>query len=105
MHGACCGGVQRSPGTARSCGYCTLSYVWIPRGHTGGTRQVSGPEIVAYMLVMLAAVVRVMLPLAVPMWLPAALVIAGTAWAAAFGIYLLVSSPWLIKTRLDGKDG
>jgi uncharacterized protein involved in response to NO len=75
------------------------------RGHTGRPLQVSRPEIVAYVLVMVAAVVRVFLPLAVPQWLPMALVIAATAWSLAFAIYLFIYAPWLLKTRLDGKDG
>jgi uncharacterized protein involved in response to NO len=75
------------------------------RGHTGRTLQVSRPEIVAYVLVMIAAAVRVLLPLAVPQWLPLALVIAAAAWSAAFAIYLFIYTPWLLKTRFDGKDG
>jgi len=75
------------------------------RGHTGRALQVSRPEIVAYGLVMTAAAVRVLLPLAMPRWLPLALVIAAAAWAAAFAIYLFIYAPWLLKTRFDGKDG
>ena len=30
---------------------------------------------------------------------------AAIAWSAAFGIYLAVFAPWLLRTRLDGKDG
>ncbi|AOW14429.1 short-chain dehydrogenase [Hydrogenophaga crassostreae] len=75
------------------------------RGHTGRPLQVSRPEIAAYVLVMLAAAVRVLLPLAVPQWLPMALVIAAAAWSVAFAIYLFIYAPWLLKTRLDGKDG
>lgn len=75
------------------------------RGHTGRPLQVSRPEIAAYVLVMVAAVVRVLLPLAVPQWLPMALLIAATAWSLSFAIYLFIYAPWLLKTRLDGKDG
>ncbi len=75
------------------------------RGHTGRVLQVSRPEIVAYLLVMTAAAVRVLLPLAVPAWLPLALVFAAAAWSMAFAIYLFIYTPWLLKTRFDGKDG
>jgi uncharacterized protein involved in response to NO len=75
------------------------------RGHTGRALQVSRPEIVAYVLVMVAAVVRVLQPLAVPQWLPLALVIAAVAWSLAFAIYLFIYTPWLLQTRVDGKDG
>jgi len=44
-------------------------------------------------------------PLALPQWLPHLLVCAALAWCAAFAIYLVVYAPWLVSTRLDGKDG
>ena len=75
------------------------------RGHTGRALQVSRPEIAAYVLVMLAAAIRVLLPLAVPQWLPLALVVAAAAWSVAFAIYLFIYTPWLLQTRFDGKDG
>jgi uncharacterized protein involved in response to NO len=75
------------------------------RGHTARALQVSRPEVAAYVLVMAAAVVRMLLSLALPQWLPQALVFAGVAWAAAFALYLFVFTPWLLKTRIDGKDG
>ena len=75
------------------------------RGHTGRALQVSRPEVAAYGLVMAAAAVRVLLPLAVPPWLPQALVFSAVAWALAFAIYLFIFTPWLLKTRVDGKDG
>ena len=57
------------------------------RGHTGRALQVSRAEVAAYVLVALA------------------LVIAAVAWSLAFAIYLFIYTPWLLKTRLDGKDG
>ena len=75
------------------------------RGHTGRPLQVSQAEVAAYVLVIGAAAVRVLLPLALPQWLPIALVIAAAAWAIAFVIYLAIYTPWLLQTRLDGKDG
>jgi uncharacterized protein involved in response to NO len=75
------------------------------RGHTGRALQVSRAEVVAYVLVMGAAAVRVLLPLAMPQWLPLALVIAAVAWAVAFAIYLFIYTPWLLRARIDGKDG
>jgi uncharacterized protein involved in response to NO len=75
------------------------------RGHTGRPLKVSGAEVLAYALVMLAAVLRVLLPLAAPQWLLPALLAAALAWSAAFAIYLFIYTPWLMSTRLDGKDG
>ena len=75
------------------------------RGHTGRPLQVSRAEVLAYGLVMAAAVLRVLVPLAAPQWYVSALVCAAAAWTLAFVIYLVVYGPWLVRTRLDGKDG
>jgi uncharacterized protein involved in response to NO len=75
------------------------------RGHTGRPIQASTPEVLAYALVMAAAALRVFLPLVAPAWYSASLVAAAAAWTVAFLIYLWIFTPWLMSTRLDGKDG
>lgn len=75
------------------------------RGHTGRPLKVSRAEVAAYGLVMLAAALRVLLPLVSPGLLVVSLLGAALAWSAAFLIYLWIFTPWLISTRLDGKDG
>ncbi|MDP3822246.1 MAG: NnrS family protein [Burkholderiales bacterium] len=81
------------------------------RGHTGRPLQASKAEVVAYALVLAAALLRALVPLlaavpgraAVPYDI--ALIAAAAAWSSAFGIYLWVFTPWLMTSRLDGKDG
>ncbi len=75
------------------------------RGHTGRLLQVSRAEVVAYSLVMAAAVLRVLPPLLSPDLLVLSLISAAAAWSAAFAIYLWIYAPWLMQTRLDGRDG
>lgn len=75
------------------------------RGHTGRPLQASRLEVAAYVLVACAAVSRVLLPLLAPPHLVIWLVAAATAWGIAFALYLMVFAPWLVTTRLDGKDG
>lgn len=75
------------------------------RGHTARPLKVSGLEVSAYALVMGAAVLRVLLPIVAPHWLVMSLWIAAVAWSLAFLLYLVVYTPWLMRTRLDGKDG
>lgn len=75
------------------------------RGHTGRPLQVGRAEALAYGLVMGAAVLRVLLPVAVPTAYTLAVSAAALAWGAAFLIYLWIYTPWLASTRLDGKDG
>lgn len=75
------------------------------RGHTGRPLKPSAPEVMAYALVMLAAVLRVFLPLLSPDLLPLSLLGAALAWTVAFTLYLVIYTPWLMRTRLDGRDG
>jgi len=75
------------------------------RGHTGRPIKASMPEVLAYALVMTAAALRVLLPLVSPGLLALSLIGAAVAWSAAFLIYLWIFTPWLMRTRLDGKDG
>ena len=75
------------------------------RGHTGRPLKASKPEVLAYSLVMVAAALRVLLPLVSPSLLAISLIGAALAWTAAFGMYLVIYTPWLMRARLDGKDG
>jgi uncharacterized protein involved in response to NO len=75
------------------------------RGHTGRPLRVGRTEIVAYALVVLAAAVRVLLPLAWPQAYRAALLTSGVLWSAAFLLYLLVYVPILTQPRADGTTG
>ncbi len=75
------------------------------RGHTGRTLQVGAWETFAYVLVMVAALLRVFPPLLSGDVLVPSLIIAAGAWSAAFTIYLWIYLPWLTQTRSDGRDG
>src|SRR5512146_508464 len=75
------------------------------RGHTGRPLRAGRAEVLAYALVLSAAALRVLLPLVAPALLVPALIGAALAWSAAFVLYLAVYAPWLLATRLDGKDG
>lgn len=75
------------------------------RGHTGRPLLASRAEVAAYALVLLAAVARVLVPALQPAWYAYAVEAAACLWAVAFAIYLMIYTPWLTQTRLDGKDG
>ncbi len=75
------------------------------RGHTGRMLHASKPEVLAYALVMAAAVLRVLLPLAGAALYVPSLIGAAAAWGIAFAIYLWRFTPWLMQPRVDGKDG
>ncbi len=75
------------------------------RGHTGRPLRASRLEVAAYGLVTGAALLRVAMPLVLPQHQALWLIVAAMAWSGAFGLYLFVFTPWLLATRLDGKDG
>lgn len=75
------------------------------RGHTGRPLRVGLAETLAYLLVMAAAVLRVLLPIAAPQAYARWIALAAVAWSAAFAIYAWIYTPWLTRTRVDGKDG
>ena len=54
---------------------------------------------------MLAAVLRVAVPLVAPQFLVASVLAAALLWSLAFALYLGRYTPWLLQPRLDGKDG
>lgn len=72
-------------------------------GHTG--RQLIPPRIVTagFVLVNLAAVVRVLVPIAAPDAYVSLVAAAGLLWTAAFLLFLTAYAPILVRPRFDGK--
>jgi uncharacterized protein involved in response to NO len=75
------------------------------RGHTARPLAVGTWELAAYVLVQLAAVVRALLPLAIPSAYAACVVVSAALWFAAFALFTIVYVPILTRPRLDGKEG
>ena len=75
------------------------------RGHTARALRADRFDVACYGLVLLAAVVRVGIPLAAPAWGPQAVVVSAALWSAGFGLYALRYWPVLNRPRLDGKAG
>lgn len=75
------------------------------RGHTGRPLTADAPELAAYVLIMIAALLRVLLPMLAPSLYIYSLLASAVAWSAAFLIYLWQYTPWLVSARPDGKDG
>ena len=75
------------------------------RGHTARPLQVGRAEVLAYVLVQLAALARVALPLALPGAYAFSIGASAALWSCAFALYLLVYVPILVRPRLDGKPG
>lgn len=91
--------------TAGAIGTLTMGMMArVALGHTG--RTIVGHPITAgaFVLVSLAAVLRV----AAPLYLPGydfAMMVSGALWTLAFGLFLSVYAPILAAPRVDGKPG
>lgn len=75
------------------------------RGHTGRPLQAGRAELAAYLLVQAAAVVRVLLPLALPQVYIAAVIFSAALWGAAFLVFTIAYVPVLSRPRIDGRPG
>jgi len=75
------------------------------RGHTARPLEAGRAEIAAYVLVQLAAVSRVLVPLAVPAAQLASTLAAALLWFGAFAVFTAAYYPILARPRLDGQPG
>jgi uncharacterized protein involved in response to NO len=75
------------------------------RGHTARPLKVDAWETAAYVLVQLAAIVRVFAPLLSPQTYSLFVVASGLMWSVAFAIFTVVYFPILTRPRLDGQPG
>lgn len=74
-------------------------------GHTGRRLETGRMEHLAYLSMALAAVVRVAGPLALPQLKASAVALAGALWVLSLVLYLIKYTPFLVRPRLDGKEG
>ena len=75
------------------------------RGHTARPLVADGFELTCFLLVQLAALVRVFGPMVSSAWYLPSIQVSGVLWAAAFGLYAVRYWPVLTRPRLDGKPG
>lgn len=74
-------------------------------GHTGRPLQVAPAMAWSYGLLVLAAAVRVFGPAVLPLDYRSVILLAGALWIAAFGIYVFIYTPILLRPRVDAKPG
>lgn len=75
------------------------------RGHTGRPLKADRYEVACYAMVLLAALVRVVLPLAAPALTVHAILCSALLWSGAFGLYAVRYWPVLTRPRIDGRPG
>lgn len=74
-------------------------------GHTGRAMVASRLTVIAFAALNLAALVRVFGPLAWPSAYGHWLIGSGFLWVLAFGLFLWVYAPLLVRPRIDGRPG
>ena len=75
------------------------------RGHTGRPLRADRLDLVCYLLVLLAALVRVGGPLALPALTPQTVLCSAALWSTAFALFAIRYGPWLARPRMDGQAG
>jgi uncharacterized protein involved in response to NO len=73
-------------------------------GHTGRPLKANRPETAMYVLIQLGVLLRLAAALA-PTVRDPALIAAGVCWTAAFAAYLVTYTPYLLRARIDGREG
>jgi uncharacterized protein involved in response to NO len=74
-------------------------------GHTGRVLEPASLMTRAFVAINLAALLRVVLPLLFPGVYAQSMTAAGLLWMAAFGLFVVVYAPMLLRPRVDGKPG
>jgi len=74
-------------------------------GHTGRRLSVGNSEIAMYLLIQIGAVSRLFAAVQSGVVRDAALLVTTVAWSAAFLLYLYVYGPYLVRARVDNKEG
>ncbi|MCK9619894.1 MAG: NnrS family protein [Methylobacter sp.] len=74
-------------------------------GHTGRALKASNAIAIAFVLINVAALFRVLLPIAMPTWYENLLYLSTLSWLAAFSLFIFVYAPILTSARVDGQEG
>ncbi|MCP3675111.1 MAG: NnrS family protein [Gammaproteobacteria bacterium] len=74
-------------------------------GHTGRPQQINAFIVLAFLSILVAALIRVILPAWFIEYYQVAIAVSGILWVLAFSIYLYFYAPMLVTTRVDGRPG
>ena len=74
-------------------------------GHTGRALKASNVMALAFLLINLAAIMRVLFPAILPVWYGGFVLISTYAWLAAFSLFAFYYLPILVAPRSDGEPG
>jgi uncharacterized protein involved in response to NO len=74
-------------------------------GHTGRAMKASNAMAIAFVLINLAALLRVLLPAILPAWYGGFVLVSTYSWLAAFSLFVFYYAPILVAPRVDGQPG
>ncbi|GFO71929.1 uncharacterized protein involved in response to NO [Bathymodiolus japonicus methanotrophic gill symbiont] len=74
-------------------------------GHTGRALKASQAMAIAFVLINLAALVRVLIPILFPGWYTTIIYASTILWLVAFALFAFVYTPILSSARVDGMQG
>ena len=74
-------------------------------GHTGRNMQINHWMVISFVLINIAAVVRVIVPMLLPEFYLPLINVAGGLWVGAFILFLVVYTPMWFYSRVDGREG
>ncbi|MCK4841503.1 MAG: NnrS family protein [Methylococcales bacterium] len=74
-------------------------------GHTGRILKASNTIAIAFILINVATLFRVLLPALVPSWYGGFIVVSIYSWLAAFSLFVFIYTPILSSPRADGQVG
>ena len=92
--------------TAGGIGVLTLGMMArVSLGHTGRMLEPAPVMTRAFIAINISALIRVALPLLFPGVYSQIMAAAGVVWMAAFGLFVVMYAPMLLRPRADGKPG
>jgi uncharacterized protein involved in response to NO len=74
-------------------------------GHTGRPLVANGMDMAAFLMLQLAAIIRVAAGLFATEYYQLVVIISGATWILAFGVFLIRYLPMLSQARVDGRPG
>lgn len=74
-------------------------------GHTGRVLRASNAIAIAFVMINLAVLFRVLVPIAIPAWYSISIYVSMLSWLLAFSLFIFVYAPILASPRIDGQSG
>lgn len=74
-------------------------------GHTGRDMKISKWMVSAFVLINIAAIVRVILPMFMHEYYSNLVQVSGWLWILSFSIFLIIYTPMWLSSRVDGREG